>query len=257
MTVAVTSTVAGVGGFVANGDGGVRVPTSVLLAVLAAAGLLALAPALVRRYDATERLVAERAQSTARVLARAGSSAAGAAAPCPAGGRSTRPARSLRLGVRLLHGAVSPVRLSVAISARRRWCRLRLRCRPSRPAARRHARAAPPPHPGRLPPAPGARRAAAAQRRRAGRGGAGQPRFLDRLRGHRRAAAGVPRTPAQPGPRRAAPAAGRGPGGGVAGRPAGRGTARAGPPGGGPPGGAARGWPSGTGSGERRRGWRA
>ena len=44
-------------------------PTSVLLAVLAAAGLLALAPALVRRYDATERLVAERAQSTARVLA--------------------------------------------------------------------------------------------------------------------------------------------------------------------------------------------
>jgi hypothetical protein len=49
---------------------GVRVPTSVLLAVLAAAGLLALAPALVRRYDATERLAAERAQSTARVLDR-------------------------------------------------------------------------------------------------------------------------------------------------------------------------------------------
>ncbi|MDG4822681.1 hypothetical protein O7635_12555 [Asanoa sp. WMMD1127] len=47
-----------------------RVPTSVLLAVLAAAGLLALAPALVRRYDATERLVAERAHSTARVLSR-------------------------------------------------------------------------------------------------------------------------------------------------------------------------------------------
>lgn len=45
-------------------------PTSVLLAVLAAAGLLALAPALVRRYDATERLVAERASSTARVLSR-------------------------------------------------------------------------------------------------------------------------------------------------------------------------------------------
>ncbi len=45
-------------------------PTSVLLAVLAAAGLLALAPALVRRYDATERLVAERAQSTARVIDR-------------------------------------------------------------------------------------------------------------------------------------------------------------------------------------------
>jgi hypothetical protein len=48
----------------------VRVPTSVLLAVLAAAGLLALAPALVRRYDATERLAAERALSTARVLTR-------------------------------------------------------------------------------------------------------------------------------------------------------------------------------------------
>jgi hypothetical protein len=46
------------------------VPTSVLLAVLAAASLLALAPALVRRYDAAERLVAERALSTARVLNR-------------------------------------------------------------------------------------------------------------------------------------------------------------------------------------------
>jgi hypothetical protein len=46
------------------------VPTSVLLAVLAAAALLALAPALVRRYDATERLVAERAESSARVLER-------------------------------------------------------------------------------------------------------------------------------------------------------------------------------------------
>ena len=45
-------------------------PTSVLLAVLAAAGLLALAPALVRRYDAAERLAAERALSTARVLSR-------------------------------------------------------------------------------------------------------------------------------------------------------------------------------------------
>jgi len=46
------------------------VPTSVLLAVLAAAGLLALAPALTRRYDATERVAAERAASTARVLTR-------------------------------------------------------------------------------------------------------------------------------------------------------------------------------------------
>ena len=41
-----------------------------LLAVLVAAGLLALAPALVRRYDATERLDAERTSSTARVLDR-------------------------------------------------------------------------------------------------------------------------------------------------------------------------------------------
>jgi hypothetical protein len=53
-----------------RGDGRREVPTSVLLAVLAAAGLLALAPALTRRYDATERVAAERAASTARVLAR-------------------------------------------------------------------------------------------------------------------------------------------------------------------------------------------
>lgn len=46
-------------------------PTSVLLAVLAGAGLLALAPALVRRYDADERrLAAEQEESRARVLER-------------------------------------------------------------------------------------------------------------------------------------------------------------------------------------------
>ncbi|MFD0558019.1 hypothetical protein FB566_3310 [Stackebrandtia endophytica] len=45
-------------------------PTSVLLAVLAGAGLLALAPALVRRYDADERIAADREQSKARVLER-------------------------------------------------------------------------------------------------------------------------------------------------------------------------------------------
>ena len=45
-------------------------PTSVLLAVLAAAGLLALAPALTRRYDATEPVAVEPATSTARVLSR-------------------------------------------------------------------------------------------------------------------------------------------------------------------------------------------
>jgi hypothetical protein len=42
----------------------------VLLAILAGAGLLALAPALVRRYDADERIAAEREQSQARVLER-------------------------------------------------------------------------------------------------------------------------------------------------------------------------------------------
>lgn len=45
-------------------------PTSVLLAVLAAAGLLALAPALTRRHDAGERAVAYRLSSPARVLNR-------------------------------------------------------------------------------------------------------------------------------------------------------------------------------------------
>lgn len=45
-------------------------PTSVLLAILAGAGLLALAPALVRRYDADERIAADRENSRARVLDR-------------------------------------------------------------------------------------------------------------------------------------------------------------------------------------------
>src|SRR3954470_4054745 len=90
--------------------GGVRVPTSVLLAVLAAAGLLALAPALVRRYDATERLAAERASSTARVLQRhrrrrtvpghrpinPGRQVT-VTVPAPSGDSSTRPQRRLRL----------------------------------------------------------------------------------------------------------------------------------------------------------------
>jgi hypothetical protein len=86
------------------------VPTSVLLAVLAAAGLLALAPALVRRYDATERLAAERASSTARVLQRhrrrrtvpghrpinPGRQVT-VTVPAPSGDSSTRPQRRLRL----------------------------------------------------------------------------------------------------------------------------------------------------------------
>ncbi|MGH8792205.1 MAG: divisome protein SepX/GlpR [Stackebrandtia sp.] len=45
-------------------------PTSVLLAVLVGAGLLALAPALVRRYDADERIAADRESSQAKVLKR-------------------------------------------------------------------------------------------------------------------------------------------------------------------------------------------
>ncbi|QSB05921.1 hypothetical protein [Natronoglycomyces albus] len=45
-------------------------PASILLAVLAATGLLLLAPALVRRYDADERLMADRANSGARLLER-------------------------------------------------------------------------------------------------------------------------------------------------------------------------------------------
>ena len=45
-------------------------PASVLLALLAAPALLALTPALVRRYDPDERMIADRASSDARVLAR-------------------------------------------------------------------------------------------------------------------------------------------------------------------------------------------
>ncbi|WP_199040597.1 divisome protein SepX/GlpR [Glycomyces salinus] len=45
-------------------------PASVLLALLAATSLLALTPALVRRYDPDERMIADRAASNARVLAR-------------------------------------------------------------------------------------------------------------------------------------------------------------------------------------------
>lgn len=52
-------------------------PTSVLLAILAGAGLLALAPALVRRYDADERIAADRENSRARVLERDSGSSRG------------------------------------------------------------------------------------------------------------------------------------------------------------------------------------
>ncbi len=57
-------------------------PTSVLLAVLAAAGLLALAPALVRRYDAPSGW-----WRSGRSRRRGCSSAADVAALSPDGGR--------------------------------------------------------------------------------------------------------------------------------------------------------------------------
>ena len=47
-------------------------PASVLLALLAATALLALTPALVRRYDPDERMIADRSSSDARVLDREG-----------------------------------------------------------------------------------------------------------------------------------------------------------------------------------------
>jgi hypothetical protein len=115
------------------------VPTSVLLAVLAAAGLLALAPALVRRYDATERLVAERALSNARVIARAGS-------PCNRRKRTTpgrtplNPPRTTV--VRIVAGQavpdpVAPVPDPAAIPDRRKQPVLRRRSRTTRAVYRR------------------------------------------------------------------------------------------------------------------------
>jgi hypothetical protein len=96
--------------------GGVRVPTSVLLAVLAAAGLLALAPALVRRYDATERLVAERAQSTARVLQRQRRSRT---VPGPRPIRASRVVMSLRPAAPVSGIPVSAAPVSPAPTGRR------------------------------------------------------------------------------------------------------------------------------------------
>ncbi|WP_309227505.1 MULTISPECIES: hypothetical protein [unclassified Micromonospora] len=115
-----------------------RVPTSVLLAVLAAAGLLALAPALVRRYDATERLVAERAQSTARVLQRR------RRRRTVPGRRPVRPPRSLTitLSENADTGSLAPP--VSAPPARRRSGRLRTvppapaKSRRRHPAKRRH-----------------------------------------------------------------------------------------------------------------------
>ena len=162
--------------------GGVRVPTSVLLAVLAAAGLLALAPALVRRYDATERLVAERAKSTARVLPAppAAPHCARTAAGQPVRARSSSPSVTTR----------PPARPSAPVSAPPA-------APPLRPAARRAGRA----ERSRRRPPPRRQHTPAVYRRRRVLAAllllnvvelvgvvAGQPRLLDRLRGHRRAA---------------------------------------------------------------------
>ena len=144
-------------------------PTSVLLAVLAAAGLLALAPALVRRYDATERLVAERATSTARVLS----------APPPAPHRARPPpdqpaartARRSRVRCRpapLRRSRRPPVGGPPTTRSRASGNGPSAHpAAPGRPGA--SGQAGPPPAPpGRLPPPAGARRAGAAQPGRVG-----------------------------------------------------------------------------------------
>lgn len=99
-------------------------PTSVLLAVLAAAGLLALAPALVRRYDATERLAAERALSTARVLTRH------RRRRTVPGGRPVNPPRQVVVTV--------PAPVSASPAPPKRALRLVTQRRHRRPPARRH-----------------------------------------------------------------------------------------------------------------------
>ena len=221
-------------------------PTSVLLAVLAAAGLLALAPALVRRYDATERLVAERATSTARVLA----------APPSAPHRARTPTGQPPAAT----GHVAALRVT---------------------AAGRRPPPVPAPPPGRLragpgaphgPPPPAARRRhtpAVYRRRRVFAalvllnvvelvgvllvgpgfwiGFAVTGTLLGVYLVHLRNRALADRRRRRD----------RGPRGGLAGRPAGRGAPRAGPPGGGPPRGASAGCRPAGPSAERRWAWTA
>ena len=154
-------------------------PTSVLLAVLAAAGLLALAPALVRRYDATERLVAERAPSTARVLQRR------RRRRTVPGRRPVNPPRAL-IGYRSVESPLPArsARRSPRHPAARRSGRLR-----AVPAAPKRSRRRPPPR--RRTPRPSYRRrrvlAALLLLNVVELVGvlAGRPRLLDRLRGHR------------------------------------------------------------------------
>ena len=181
-------------------------PTSVLLAVLAAAGLLALAPALTRRYDATERLAAERATSTARVLSRR------RRRRTVPGRRPINPPRSWRLSgaAPSLGGPRRPRRVFAAtvpgrVAAPSARSSAEIRARPAaaastRAAGSRRARRgpAPPPAPAATPaPAPaGAARPGPAEPGRAGRGAAGRARLLDRVLGDVRGAAGLPGLPA-------------------------------------------------------------
>lgn len=121
-------------------------PTSVLLAVLAAAGLLALAPALVRRYDATERLAAERAKSTARVLQRR------RRRRTVPGRRPLNPPRSLVVTLSeggSSAGAVAPVAEPPAAKSRRSD---RLRAVPANASRRRRTGGRPVDSPRRPPP---------------------------------------------------------------------------------------------------------
>ncbi len=111
-------------------------PTSVLLAVLAAAGLLALAPALVRRYDATERLVAERALSTARVLARAGAQRHRRRRTVP-GRRPVNPPRMVVSRLSSTSRAAVPPPTPVAVAEQRRSSARRRRHRATRAVYRR------------------------------------------------------------------------------------------------------------------------
>ena len=191
-------------------------PTSVLLAVLAAAGLLALAPALTRRYDVTERVAEERATSTARVLSRR------RRRRTVPGSRPINPPRYRRQSIgtasragrgdRLPEPSLVGPRCSAAQPRRhrRRWPlrggtarRARSRRRPLYSSSRNTAsasaadRGAPPP--------PRAGRAGAAEPGRAGRCLPGRTRVLDRVLGLVHGASRGPRLPAPPG-RRGCPA---------------------------------------------------
>ena len=210
-------------------------PTSVLLAVLAAAGLLALAPALIRRYDATERLAAERATSTARVLSRR------RRRRTVPGRRPINPPRfmgtaSVAARARRSHpfrppSALIPGPPGRSGSSRSASAALGVARRRGRPGGRR-VRPRRRPVPDRAAPAPaGAARPGPAEPGRAGRGAAGRAGLLDRVLGLVRGAAGLPGLPApsrRGGPRLPAgpPAQAR-----LDPRRAGRRTPRARPPG--------------------------